>query len=139
MTSPQADPRFRSIRVLVIDDDEICRQAMVELLNQAGHYATELPSPIGTTQHILNERVDVVVLDVVMPSLRGDKLAQLLRKQPRLRHLGVVLVTGATAEELGPMVVEVSASAVVEKSALDRKLVHAVERAYYDSAPLHPR
>jgi CheY-like chemotaxis protein len=117
------------IRVLVIDDDDIARLAMVELLAAAGHEVSDLPSPIGATQKLLQEQIDVVVLDVMMPSLRGDKLAALLRKNPRLQHLGVILVTGALPDELEEVAGLVDAQAVIEKARIDETLVDAVNRA----------
>ena len=117
------------LRVLVIDDDDIARTVMVELLAGAGYQVSQLPSPIGATHKLLQEQIDVVVLDVMMPSLRGDKLANLLRKNPRLQHLGVILVTGALPEELRDVAHEVMAHAVLDKAGLDDSLVEAVSRA----------
>ena len=122
-------PGKEPVRVLVIDDDDIARASMVDLLQAAGYEVSDLPSPIGATHKLLQDRIDVVVLDVMMPSLRGDKLATLLRKNPRLQHLGVILVTGALPDELNQMALEVMAQAVIEKSNIDALLVEAVHRA----------
>ena len=90
----------RGLRVLVIDDDDISREMMVDLLRGDGHLVWDLPSPIGATKHIVTEEVQVVVIDIMMPSMRGDKLAALLSRNPKLKELGVVLVSGATVNEL---------------------------------------
>ena len=126
---PSHFPSKEPIRVLVIDDYDIARMAMVDLLEAAGLQVSDLPSPIGATQKLLQEQIDVVVLDVMMPSLRGDKLANLLRKNPRLQHLGVILVTGALLEELQDFADQVMAHAVVEKTRIESALVDAVNRA----------
>jgi CheY-like chemotaxis protein len=118
-----------SLRVLVIDDDDISRATIVDLLRGAGHNAAGLPSPIGATKHIVSAEIQVVVLDVMMPSMRGDKLAALLIKNPKLKNLGVVLVTGAPSSELASLASDVKAAAIVSKSALDAELVPAVRRA----------
>jgi CheY-like chemotaxis protein len=118
-----------ALRVLVIDDDDISRETLVALLRDAGHHATSLPSPIGATKHIVSAEIQVVVLDVMMPSMRGDKLAALLFKNPKLKNLGVVLVTGAPATELATLASEVKAAAIVSKSSIDEDLVPAVRRA----------
>jgi CheY-like chemotaxis protein len=65
-------------------------------------------SVFGLTNHLINEHVEVVVLDVMMPSIRGDKLAALLRKNPALADLGVVLVSALPAAELAQLMVEVA-------------------------------
>jgi DNA-binding NtrC family response regulator len=102
---------------------------MVDLLKLAGHEVISLPSPIGATKAIINSGINVVVLDVVMPSLRGDKLALLLGKNPRLRHVGVVLVTGAPTTEIASMASKVGAASIVQKSSLHMELEQAVRRA----------
>ncbi len=118
-----------ALQILVIDDDDVARESMIELLRSEGHGVAGLPSPIGATKRILSNKVDVVVIDVMMPSLRGDKLAALVRKNPRLKHVGVVLVTGVSGEELDELAADANATAVIEKRNLHSQLADAVRSA----------
>lgn len=118
----------RRPKVLVIDDDDIPRASMRELLESANIGAVELSSPIGATQVAINHGVDVVVLDVMMPNLRGDMLAKLFRKNPRLKHVGVILVSGCSTQELGDLAVACQADAVLSKRDVRTDLVAAVWR-----------
>ena len=113
--------------VLVIDDSDIAREEMRRLLSAAGLTVHTLASPIGATRAILDANVDVVVIDVLMPGMRGDRLAALFRSNPRFKSLGVVLVSGEHPNELSRLLAETRASAVVQKSDL-RQLVSAVQR-----------
>jgi CheY-like chemotaxis protein len=74
----------------------------------------------------------VVVIDVMMPAIRGDKLASLLKKNPQLRGLGVVMVSGAPSEELEQLGTEIDPSEVVNKANARTQLVDAVLRAYQE-------
>jgi CheY-like chemotaxis protein len=114
--------------VLVIDDSEIARASMMAVLADAGMTVVELASPIGATRAILHHNVSVVVVDVLMPGMRGDRLAMLFRGNPRFKNLGVVLVSGESEAELDRLVAETGADAAVAKSNL-RELVGAVTRA----------
>jgi CheY-like chemotaxis protein len=114
--------------VLVIDDSEIARASMMAVLADAGMKVVELASPIGATRAILHNNVSVVVVDVLMPGMRGDRLALLFRGNPRFKKLGVVLVSGESEAELDRLVAETGADAAVSKSNL-RELVGAVLRA----------
>jgi PleD family two-component response regulator len=122
--------------VLVIDDSDVARAEMMRVLTQAGFRVMGLASPIGATRTILDNAVRVVVIDIMMPGMRGDRLAALFRGNPRLRELGVVLVTGASASELLSLSVESGANAVVSKAHL-HELVPAVHKALRrrDSVP----
>lgn len=124
-----APPPAAPLRVLVIDDDDVARDVIIDVLQQEGHQVTSLPSPIGATKHIVDQQVDVVVLDVMMPSMRGDKLAMLLARNPKLKHLGVVLVTGAKLEEMNALLDELGSVAVVPKGGIQTELVPAVRKA----------
>src|SRR5688572_12485147 len=117
------------LRVLVIDDDDVARDVIVDVLEHDGHQVTSLPSPIGATKHIVDQNVDVVVLDLMMPSMRGDKLATLLARNPKLKHLGVVLVTGAKLEEVAALGEAMGSVAIVSKVGIQSDLLPAVRKA----------
>jgi PleD family two-component response regulator len=114
--------------VLVIDDSDVARAEMMRVLEQAGFRVVGLASPIGATRTILDLSVKCVVIDVLLPGMRGDRLAVLFRGNHRLRDLGVVLVSGASASELLSLSVESGANAVVSKARL-QDLVPAVLKA----------
>jgi PleD family two-component response regulator len=105
--------------VLVIDDSTIARARMADMLTAAGFDVAELPSPIGATRMILTRRVSVVVVDVLMPGMRGDRLAALFRGNPRFAEIGVVLVSGEASVELTRLLTETGADAAVSKARLD--------------------
>ena len=72
-------------RALVIDDDEIARELVVSLLKDGSYETFELSSPIGATQMISREKIELLILDIMMPGLSGDKLAKMLRAKLDLK------------------------------------------------------
>lgn len=114
--------------VLVIDDSEIARADMCDRLRRAGFNVTSLASPIGATRVIVEQAISVVVIDVQMPSIRGDRLAALFRGNPRFSNLGVILVTGGDEAELRQLGQATKADGVLSKGSLDR-LVSLVRSA----------
>ncbi|WP_438027684.1 response regulator [Sorangium sp. So ce233] len=117
------------IRVLVIDDDDIAREAMCAVLVKAGYYVFELATPIGATSVIKRDGITVVALDINMPTINGDKLAKLLRENAQLSNLGIILVSGCDVEQLSALGEKVGADGIVSKSKLHVALAPAVERA----------
>lgn len=120
------------LNVLVVDDDDVMRMHLVTLLMRAQHVGFELPSAIGVTRAIIQNRIDVVAIDVMMPTLHGDKIAVLLRQNPRLKQLGVVLISSSPFEELRRIAEAVEADGVVHKGDINTTFVAAVERAARD-------
>jgi CheY-like chemotaxis protein len=109
-------------RILVIDDDEVVRELMCELLRARDCEVFSAGSPIGVSKLIRQHNIDLIVLDVLMPEMSGDKLARLLRGNPKLQQLTIVLVSGSESGSLDRIATEVSADAVVSKANLREQL-----------------
>ena len=115
-------------KTLVIDDDEIARELVVSILRDGGYETFELSSPIGATQMISREKIDILVLDIMMPGLSGDKLARMLRANPRFGRIGIVLVSSCSLAELDELAASVRADAVVLKPEIRQKLLPTLMR-----------
>src|SRR5262249_26271874 len=66
----------RRMRFMVVDDDPVVLEVTRERLSFMGYDVIVRESALGTSAAILRERPDVVLLDVNMPSLSGEQLAQ---------------------------------------------------------------
>jgi CheY-like chemotaxis protein len=117
------------MKVLVIDDDEIACELVASELKQAGVQVYTLPSPIGASRMIQESEVDAVVIDVVMPAMRGDRLASLLRHNPRFANLAVILISGDNSVALQELASTVGADALVNKKFIRGKLAPTVVAA----------
>jgi|tagenome__1003787_1003787.scaffolds.fasta_scaffold17517488_1 DNA-binding response OmpR family regulator len=124
--TPSGRPKMR---VLVIDDDDIARAQLCNALQAAGHETFELQSSIGATRCIHEQQVDAVVLDVMLPTVNGDKLARMFRTGVGGEQLGIVLVSSRPKPELSKLASIAQADDVVTKSEIQRGLVPAVQRA----------
>lgn len=122
-------------RVLVIDDDEVVREVMCELLHAKGCEVFDSGSPIGVTRLISQHVIDVVVLDIMMPDISGDKLAKLLRSNPKLMKLKIVLVSSAQCDRLDQIATEVEADAVVSKTNIRAELASVVMSTHHRRMP----
>lgn len=116
------------VQVLVIDDHQISRNSVIRLLQAAGLTVIGAPSAIGATRLALRRGIQVAVIDLNMPAMRGSSLIQVLRKSPRLANIGIVLLSGASDAELVTAAGEASADAAVSKLTMKDTLVPAVQR-----------
>jgi CheY-like chemotaxis protein len=117
----------RHASVLVIDDSDIDRGVMVELLADAGFEVHELPSPIGATRKARELQVGLVVIDQNLPSLDGSKLATLFRTAG-LSDLRVVLASSSDEITMLEITRQARADAFVAKQRLREELVPTVRR-----------
>ena len=86
-------PASGPLKVLLVDDDELIREAVKEILGEMGHHATVAPGGEAALLELENGlEPDVVILDMNMPDLDGSQTL------PRLRGLcpgvPVLLATG---------------------------------------------
>lgn len=118
-----------AVRVLVIDDDEIALQAVSDVLESAGFDVRGMVSPIGATQVIASESIQVAVIDLNMPLLRGDRLISMIRNWDRIRDLPVVLISGAAFGALEQIGQQLPGVQLVYKDTMRSALPGAVQRA----------
>jgi len=120
--------------VLIIDDSEISRMAVAALFEEAGCTVHQRENPIGASAEIIRHDVRVVVVDMQMPLMSGPRFVELVRKNPRLDHVKLVLITGASQQELEAAGEESGADAVVSKRSLTTDLVPTVQRLLSDDS-----
>ncbi|MEO1482583.1 MAG: response regulator [Myxococcota bacterium] len=125
-------------RILVIDDSEVTRTTAMALLREGGHLTWQHASPLGATRMLFEKKISLVVLDMNMPAMSGERFAELLRSNPRLAHVRVVLITGADAETLSEAGARISADAMIRKENLTRELLPTINRlTQFDEAESH--
>jgi twitching motility two-component system response regulator PilH len=113
--------------ILIIDDSDVDRQVMADLLAEAGFSVHELPSPIGATRKARELQVGVVIIDQNLPSLDGSKLATLFRNAG-LADLKVVLVSSADEMTMLEITRQAKADAFVAKQRLREELAPTVRK-----------
>ena len=114
--------------VLVVDDEPSVRALAVRALTDAGYRAIEAPD--GREAWVLlqhgDQRVDLVLADVVMPQLMGTELAALIREH--LPHIPVLLLSGYDPAELRARGIDSPAELITKPFAID-DLVRRVQAA----------
>ena len=81
----------RQNRILVVDDAESARKSLSRLLELAGYDTVEAASGEDALDKISRERIDLTILDVVMPGMGGVETA--CRIRARSKAIPVVLVS----------------------------------------------
>src|SRR3954469_20604211 len=80
-------------RVLIVDDNEDTRMMLGNFLSLAGHetlFAANGWEALLTLEHT---RIDLILLDLMMPGMDGQTFLRILRQGQQNRNLPVVIVT----------------------------------------------
>ena len=79
-------------RILVVDDDEIMREMMEQMLSAAGYVVCACCNGTEAVAAITGEHYDLAVVDMVMPGDDGfSTVEKLTRAQP---GIGIIAVSG---------------------------------------------
>jgi CheY-like chemotaxis protein/HPt (histidine-containing phosphotransfer) domain-containing protein len=98
-----ADPavvpdNLRELRILVVDDNETCRDFLVARLDSWGLKAEAVPEPAQALAvlhdaQLAEPPVSVVIIDLEMPGIDGLQLARTIREDPDLRAVHLIALT----------------------------------------------
>jgi PAS domain S-box-containing protein len=124
----------RSGTVLLVEDDDAVRDMTRQLLERAGYRVIAVgdgPAAVEAAQMDGTE-VDVLVSDVVMPSMSGVQLAEWMKR--RRPWVGIVLLSGYTAESLDLQRAQAAGARFVTKPVASRDLLRAVSELIVDPA-----
>jgi len=92
---PGQDPR--GVRLLVVDDQEIVRIALVKILRKHGFTCVEAPNGFKALEILDQEHVDLMLSDIRMPGLNGLNLVKAVAH--RIPDTAVVMVTSVDNAE----------------------------------------
>lgn len=113
-------------RILVVEDDDLLALTICDLLEAEGH-VTMLAADGEEALAELGRRVpDLVVTDYRMPRMDGEALVNAIRRDSRLSHLRIVMVSSYTLDHLRAR--HVAVDAYVQKPYRNYQLVDAVDR-----------
>jgi PAS domain S-box-containing protein len=84
----------RSLKVMIVDDNEDVAQMLAMLVETLGHeVVVEHSSELALARARL-EKPQVCLLDIGLPNIDGNELARRLRAEPELKHSVLIAVTG---------------------------------------------
>ena len=113
--------------ILVIDDEDVVRELVMEILESAGHVVTGADSAERALTLLEDGEFELVVSDVVMPGLSGLELLEAVRAHSA--SLPVVLVTGAGTYDTLSQALTRGAAGLVTKPFAHKDLQSAVADA----------
>jgi CheY-like chemotaxis protein len=82
-------------RIVVIDDSAGNRQLFDYLLRHFGHETVLAADGAEGIEAVLRERPDLVIIDLVMPGMRGEEVATRLRGMPEVARIPLLAVSVA--------------------------------------------
>ena len=137
-------------RILVADDIRSNRFFVVNHLKKRGFSKFyEAANGIEALAHLRNHKIDLVLLDVMMPEMDGREVLKTIKADKSMRHIPVIMITALDAMDSTVECIENGAEDYILKpfnpillnarinASLEKKRLRDVEREYlrlYDAA-----
>ncbi len=136
--------------ILVVEDERSTRFALARMLEKQGISAIyEAENGRQALERLKTTRVDLVLLDVIMPELDGREVLKTMKSDVNLRNIQVIMVTALDDTDSAVKCIEMGAEDYLTKpfnpvmlrarifACLEKKRLRDIEKEYlrtYDSA-----
>lgn len=90
------------INVLLVDDSAVMRAMVTKTLHMSGVPLGEVHEAANGVEglELLHQHwIDLIMLDISMPVMRGDEMLTRMREEPALANLPVVVVSSERSDE----------------------------------------
>jgi len=80
-------------RILVVEDDEDSLNALCAILESLKYEYLAFSSPTAALKGIEGEKIDLALLDIMMPQMNGYELMREMKETPEFERLPFIMVT----------------------------------------------
>lgn len=122
--------------ILVVDDDPTARETLAATLRQAGYGVITAADGAAAVDQGRSRRPDLITLDLAMPGLDGQRLLPVLKEDPALKDIPVLVVSALAA---GGRVQVPGAVGAISKPIHQEILLRAVQDILRPATPAGPR
>lgn len=113
-------PRVKAKRVLVVDDVAITRELERSILEAAGYQVDTAVDGQDALSKLRSKEYELVIADVEMPRMDGFELATIIKADPVLSRLPIVIVSSRDSIEDRHKGMQIGVQAYVGKGSFDQ-------------------
>ena len=88
-----------SKKILLVDDDPGMHLIVVPILSKAGYSVLSAKNGEQALHLALNERPDLILLDVIMPGIKGRDLCKKIKAYDVLKNIAVIFLTAKNSQD----------------------------------------
>lgn len=114
-------------KILLVDDDPGAHVIIVPILTKSGYFVVSAKNGEQALHLALGERPDLIILDVILPGIKGRDLCKKMKAYEVLKNKPVVFLTAQDSEDEIQAELEVGAVAHLSKPVSPADLLKCVE------------
>lgn len=128
---------FNPIRVLVVEDNELNRKIVTQMLINYGFDVVTCINGLECLQVLQERNFDVILMDMQMPVMDGYETTSLIRQMPETREIPVIAVTAHAMAGDRDKCLACGCSAYLAKPFKAEQLVQEIRQHLKKASPLH--
>jgi two-component system, OmpR family, response regulator len=101
--------------IVYVDDEPEMRILVQIILNSEGLHVITYSSGAELLEHALDDKTQLILLDMMMEGLSGPDILQEIKKDVRLAGIPVIFLTGTVEEEKIQSLLSMGAAGVIAK------------------------
>jgi two-component system, cell cycle sensor histidine kinase and response regulator CckA len=109
----------RDKRVLVVDNNPVMLSFMNNLLVSHGYQVSTADDGLAVLKILETQRPDVIITDLIMPNISGEKLCRTIRKMPQMKDVYVIILSAVAAEHESDLA-ELGANVCIAKGSFNK-------------------
>lgn len=113
----------RRLKVLVIDDDPLVLEVVRQRLASDGHTVVVREDSLGTNRAVREEDPDVVLLDITMPAINGERIIELLQRDRSIAHTPVIVHSSMSTEQVEELLGDTKTVGIITKTSSDAEFM----------------
>ncbi|MBD3258260.1 response regulator [candidate division GN15 bacterium] len=86
-------------RVMVVDDDDAVRELIRAIMTKDGYKVATARTGAEAVRQADRFHPDLIIMDITMPEMDGYEATSRIRRNPRLKEVPIVFLTGKTVAE----------------------------------------
>jgi CheY-like chemotaxis protein len=117
-------------RILVIDDSELVLEITRDALEEAGYEVLTNSSWMEVNATIRERKPDMILLDLMMPSMKGESLCEILKKSSFGREIPIIIFSTKEESEIQRLAEDAGADGYIVKRMNRKDIVESVEHFF---------
>jgi signal transduction histidine kinase/CheY-like chemotaxis protein len=127
-----------TLQVLLVDDNEVARYILRDLLDQPWLDIREASSGTEAMSSLSESLPDAIILDLLMPDISGFEILRQIRTQPTTRNLPVLIYTSKQLSEAEKAQLDAWEASIIRKEDISTRLSAQPFLDWVKSAGLTP-
>jgi len=123
--------KIDGLKVLIVDDEERNRKLLGDLVKFNGDQVIYAAHGQEALEILMNEHVDVMLLDLIMPIIDGIQVMKILKRKKLLSFLSVIIVSDITNTETRTIAFDNGAFGILHKPIVKQELFEVLNEIRY--------